>query len=182
MRKVRLVRRSRPGRVIAHVGETSTDFLRDAADPGQQVGPLRIFRVLEPLPEVRAEAALLALATKDARYFEATAMLVMEPFRRMGVLLCVGEPRPAWSLRARTQRSYSRSPVATPCPGIRSAAPASSWPLQRASLSTASPHVWNATQPRSGGRPSATPGWDWPTYWPTAARGDPDEPSGFPPL
>jgi len=109
-------------------------------------------------------------------------MLVMEPFRRMGVLLCVGEPRPAWSLRARTQRSYSRSPVATPCPGIRSAAPASSWPLQRASLSTASPHVWNATQPRSGGRPSATPGWDWPTYWPTAARGDPDEPSGFPPL
>jgi hypothetical protein len=109
-------------------------------------------------------------------------MLVMEPFRRMEVALCVGEPLAAWPSPARTRRSYSRSPGATPCPGIRSAGPASSWPLPLASASRASPCAWNAIRPRSGGPASATPSRDWRAYWPTAGRDTPDELSGFPPL
>jgi hypothetical protein len=109
-------------------------------------------------------------------------MLVMKPFLHMRVALCVEEPLTACPWPARTEKSCSRSPTATPCPGIRSAGPASSWRLPRASAFRASPAVWNATPPRSGGPASSTPGWAWPAYWPTAESGAPDGPSGFPPL
>ena len=109
-------------------------------------------------------------------------MLVIEPYRCMGAALCVGEPLATWPWHARTEWPYSRSPVETPCPGIRSAGPASSWPWPPASASAALPSAWNATRPRFGAPASATPSWDWRAYSPTAERGAPDDSSGFPPL
>jgi hypothetical protein len=109
-------------------------------------------------------------------------MLVMKPVRPMGVALCVEESLAAWPSHARTEWSYSRSPAGIPCPGIRFAERASSWPWLPTSAFRTSPSVWNATRPRSGGPASATPSWDWRVYSPTVAKGDPDQASGFPPL
>jgi hypothetical protein len=54
--------------------------------------------------------------------------------------------------------------------------------LLAASGSRVSPGVWTATRPRSGGPASATPSRDCKDCWPTIARDNPDERSGFPPL
>jgi hypothetical protein len=81
-----------------------------------------------------------------------------------------------------TAPSCKRWRARTRCPGIRSDAPASSWPSLRASASRPSPSTCNVTRPPSGALANVI---STPVCWvcsPTIGKGIPDNTSGFPPL
>jgi DDE superfamily endonuclease len=68
------------------------------------------------------------------------------------------------------------------CPGIRSAAPGSSWRSPPVSAGRPSPLTCGVTRPPSGGRAGATSGPVCRGSSPTGGRGTPAATSGFPPL
>jgi DDE superfamily endonuclease len=77
-------------------------------------------------------------------------------------------------------RFYSRSLAARPCPGTKSAAPASSWPSPPALGPARSPSRCNATTIPSGAPAGATSGRGSPACW--SRPGDRAARPGFPPL
>jgi hypothetical protein len=109
-------------------------------------------------------------------------MLVRESPHHLGIALCAAGNLAPWSFRVTTEPSCSPLPIVTPSPGIKSDAPASSWPSLPVSAFRPSPCTSNVTRRRSGALASAMPTQDCRACSPTTGKGAPDKRSGFPPL
>jgi hypothetical protein len=109
-------------------------------------------------------------------------MLVRESPHHLGIALCAAGNLAPWSFRVTTEPSCSPLPIVTPSPGIKSDAPASSWPSLPVSAFRPSPCTSNVTRQRSGALVSAMPTQDCRACSPTTGKGAPDKRSGFPPL